>query len=218
MMKTNCPRHPQFELTYLPFVEPTFSRILRSTTTWLALAICSIYPLCSNAAAQSLPKEIRGYKVYNAKIDAFSQTDLPISEKSNKAVVRIGNFSISGIGLTGVTLKANVSFRTAFTGTVDFMTFRDFTIDELPIEIAEYKSGFAFERDRQMELPEPLQINIGTTTAVKAAFHELTGAKKDWRLNGIVFVFGKFKKFGWTFKRVIPVNVTVQIQNPWFGR
>ena len=48
----------------------------------------------------------------------------------------------------------------------------------------------------------------------RTAYEESTAPKDKWQVTGTVFVFGRFKKMGLTFKRVIPVPVTLTIDNP----
>ena len=63
-------------------------------------------------------------------------------------------------------------------------------------------------------LPTPAKITINTANIAKAAYKELVDSKKDWSVTGIVFVFGKFRKFGVSFKRVVPVKIDLTIKNP----
>lgn len=44
--------------------------------------------------------------------------------------------------------------------------------------------------------------------------NDKTAAKDEWTVTGRVFVFGRFKKFGFDFKRVVPVEINLKIKNP----
>jgi hypothetical protein len=48
----------------------------------------------------------------------------------------------------------------------------------------------------------------------KAVYRELTEQRDELQVTGTVFVFGKFKKMGFEFKRVIPVKIDLKIKNP----
>ena len=63
-------------------------------------------------------------------------------------------------------------------------------------------------------MPKPARIFLGTGQIVKAAWKEIAETKKEWTITGRVFVFGKFKKLGFSFKRVIPVDINLTIKNP----
>ncbi len=63
-------------------------------------------------------------------------------------------------------------------------------------------------------MPAPATVFLPTSNILNAAWKEITASKSDWNVTGRVFVFGKFKKFGFTFKRVIPVDVRLTIKNP----
>jgi hypothetical protein len=47
-----------------------------------------------------------------------------------------------------------------------------------------------------------------------AALGEWTDSKETWRITGLVYVFGKYKKFLFPFKRAIPVELDLMIHNP----
>jgi hypothetical protein len=49
---------------------------------------------------------------------------------------------------------------------------------------------------------------------LRGAVRELKDSKEEWSVTGRVFVFGKFKKFGFNFKRVVPVEINIKIKNP----
>ena len=167
------------------------------------------------AAAQGLPSKIRGYKVYDAKVtvtntaDAAAQKDLP------DATVRILDPTITGIGLSGAVVEVGAEI-TAInrSGSVDFMTCRDLRVNGIAIEIEEYAHPFAFKEGEKISLPTPAKISINTANLAKAAFRDLVDPKKDWAVTGTVFVFGKFKRFGLSFKRVVPVKIDLVIPNP----
>ncbi len=166
-----------------------------------------------DANGQSPPKEIRGYRVYDAKINVSPATE-PDANAASDAAVEIGDVSVADLGLSGLTLKSKVRIKARLNGSVDLITFSDFAVDGLPIEIREYSSGFTFIRGTTVELPAPIYFTIGASTSMRGAYRELTGSKKTWEITGTAFVFGRFKKFGWTFRRVVPVRVKVLVPNP----
>jgi hypothetical protein len=44
--------------------------------------------------------------------------------------------------------------------------------------------------------------------------NELINSPNELVVTGTAFVFGKFKKFGFTFKRVVPVKIDLKFKNP----
>jgi len=50
-----------------------------------------------------------------------------------------------------------------------------------------------------------------------AALDEWSNSKETWPITGRVYVCGKFKKFLFTFKRCVPVDLDLTIRNPLKG-
>ncbi len=94
------------------------------------------------------------------------------------------------------------------------MTFRDFKVNGLDVEIEEYTNSFEFKKNQAIALPKPVKIFLGARQALKGALKEMRDSKEEWTVTGTVFVFGRFKKWGFSAKRVVPVEVNVKVKNP----
>jgi hypothetical protein len=167
-----------------------------------------VFLLACLSHAQDLPSSIRGYKVYNANI--------VISDKADgEPSVRLIAAKITGMGLTGSTVEVGAELVALDrAGDVKFMTFKDFTVNGIPFEIEEYTESFSFKKGDTVALKKPARLTLKTTNIARGALKELTDPKATWAVSGTVFVFGKFKKFGFMFKRVIPVKVSLTMKNP----
>ena len=141
--------------------------------------------------------------------------ELVLATASQDATVRILDPAVTGLSLTGAIVEVGAEI-TALkqSGSVDFMTCRDLRVNGIAIEIEEYAYPFAFKEGEKITLPTPAKISIKIGNLAKAAYKELTDPKKDWAVTGTVFVFGKFRKFGFNFKRVVPVKINLTIKNP----
>lgn len=181
----------------------------RSTITIFLVLLA----FASTAFGQTLPKKILGYKVYKADITVGSK---PTADTVGQdASVLISPPSIVDLGWSGVTVEINGSLSAIQqSGSVDFITFRDFTINGVPVDVQEYCHSFAFKRGVSTSLPKPAQALIRTSSLAKAAFKEIIGTKDEWAISGTALVFGRFNKYGMSFKRVVPVNVRLTIPNP----
>ena len=165
-------------------------------------------------AQQDLPKEIRGYKVYRAKISVRSDSD-KIKSNDAAAVVKLGDpqpIAVSYFNLNFDVFAEISELRQS--GKVDFITFRDFRVNGLPIEIEEYDEPFEFSKNQIIRPPQPFRINVGFGTAARAAWRGQFDSREFWQASGRIFVFGHFKKGFLKFKRVIPVDINLQIKNP----
>lgn len=168
--------------------------------------------------AQKLPDKIRDYKVYDAKIsvktDQKAQTEIAKKGES-AATVKIGEPELTEISLGGVAFEISAEiFDLEQSGTVDFLAFHDFRVNDLAVEIEEYQTSFSFAKNQSVKLPKPVRIFLGAAQTLRGALREVKDSKEEWTVTGRVFVFGKFKKFGFSFKRVVPVEVSVKIKNP----
>lgn len=179
-----------------------------ATTGFCILLFTSI------AAAQDLPSNIRGYKLYNTKMLVVDGTKTVKPDESHIAL-KLGETNIVDIGFSGATAEVGAEITSVGrSGKVDFVTFRDFTVNGIALDIEEYNQPFEFKKGLSVTLPKPARVNVKTTSLAKGALKQLTDPKEDWAVKGTILVFGRFKKFGFTFKRVVPVKVDLTIKNP----
>jgi hypothetical protein len=165
--------------------------------------------------AQNLPDEIRGYKVHNAKISVTNKTDKPDDKDKSEASARLTDPELIDTSLTGLTFEISAEIDPLeYKGRIDFLTFKDFKVNGLDVEIEEYTNSFELKKNQLITLPKPVKIFLGTTQALKGALSEIRDSKEEWTVTGTVFVFGRFKKWGFNVKRVVPVEVNVKIKNP----
>ncbi len=171
--------------------------------------------ISASVFSQNLPKKIRGYKVYQTKISIKTETDKTAGNKDAEAIVKIGEPEISDISLTGITLEIPAVIEgIEQKGRIDFVMFEDFKINDLKVEIEEYNESFEFNNAETVTLPKPIKMFISARQTLRGALKELKESKKDWKVSGRVFVFGTFKKFGIGFKRVVPLEINLIIENP----
>lgn len=180
-----------------------------------SLRLCGLISLFSlGIFAQNLPDEIRGYKVHKAKINVQNQTD-STNTKDVDAIIKLDDPAPVDVFLSGITFDISGEISTLKqSGQVDFLAFKDFRVNGLEVGIEEYREPFEFKKDQTVRLPKPIRISLGLGQAVRGALKEWRDSKDFWQVTGRVFVFGRFKKFGLKFKRVIPVDVELQIKNP----
>jgi len=167
------------------------------------------------AFTQQLPDKIRGYRVHEAKIRVESGPSAASESGSQDAIVRINSPEIIDFGLSGVTFQVGAEIGAiGQSGNVDFLTFNDFRINGISVDIDEYPHSFVLKKNVITKLPKPAVVTIGSSGIAKAAYNEIVASRPRWAVTGTVFVFGKFKKFGIGFKRVVPVRLDLSIPNP----
>lgn len=199
------------------FIEFNFCNNWRKSVLSAFMCVLFLF-FASNFFAQDLPNEIRGYKVYKARIVVKTDREKPENPKEkdkNEAFVKINDPEFADISLTGITFELAAELSSIEqSGTVDFMTFNDFRVNGLKVEVEEYKDSFDFKKNEPIILPKPFKIFLRADQALSGAFKEFKNSKDEWRVTGRVFVFGQFKKSFLKFKRVIPVEIDISIKNP----
>ena len=170
------------------------------TNPYLSTFICVLF-LFSSFAAQDLPDRIRGYKVYKAKISVENQTvknsDTAKSEAANEpeAFVKVSEPELADVSLTGVTFELSAEIDAIKqSGTVDFLTFKDFRVNGLAVSVEEYKESFAFKKNQPITLPKPVKIFIGTGQTLRGALEEFRNSKEEWTVTGTVFCLRTIQK------------------------
>lgn len=99
-------------------------------------------------------------------------------------------------------------------GHVDFLLFEDMIVNQHSVEIEEYRRGFDLPTKRPVTLREPLHFLISLPTAALAAIDEGINSKETWPVTGRIYVCGKYKKFVFSFKRCVPVELNLTMKNP----
>lgn len=166
----------------------------------------------SSSSAQRLPSSIRGYRVHQITQQLHSADE---QGENPEPAVTIGTPNIVSLTLTSTTIEAGAEIRgLEQAGEVDFLTFKDIVANGIPIDIEEYRHPFKLKKGEKIVLPFPVRGTVSSLVMARAAYEESTAPKDKWQVTGTVFVFGRFKRMGLTFKRVIPVPVTLTIDNP----
>lgn len=166
-------------------------------------------------AAQDHPEKIRGYKVFDAKVTVSNSP--PSSDDKDKidAFVKLTGPTFAGIGLTGATVEIGaVVTATDQSGSVDFVTFEDAAINGIKVVVEEYRHPFSFKKQQAVTIPQPVRISLRYASLPQVVYSELFDRKSEISITGTAYVFGKFKKFGFSFKRVVPVKFDLKLKNP----
>jgi hypothetical protein len=174
-----------------------------------AVLVIAFILLGFSAFAQELPDKIRGYKVHKESIIIRPGAESP------GASVTAGEPEAIEIGLTGLTLEIPVEFEIAGqSGKVDMLSFHDVRVNGVPVRVEEHALPFEFKKNERRSLPEPLAIVVPTHRMIQVAVNESRDSRATWLVTGRAFVFGKFRKFGFHHKRVVPVEIEFEIPNP----
>lgn len=176
-------------------------------------------PLVQPVAATSTrayPKEIRGYKLARAKVEIKKSKDERGQAGADAdALIQFGEPRIAGMTPLGITMEVPVTVAAVKQGgRVDFLSFEDMVVNGTPVTIEDYMRSFELPNKSPVLLPEPVRVFISTPRALLGALGEWNSSKEVWPVTGRVYVFGHFKKFIFTVKRVVPVELNATLPNP----
>lgn len=171
----------------------------------------------SAASERDYPKEIRGYKIERAKVEIKRQKD---ARKSNEmgdadALIQFGEPRVARVTPLGLTLEVPITIAAVKQGGhVDFLTFEDMTVNGTPVSVDEYDHPFELPNKNPVVLREPIRLFISAPRLLLGALDEWGNSKEMWPVTGRVYVFGRFKKFLFNFKRAVPIELNLALANP----
>jgi len=181
------------------------------------------YPSTSaSAKTRSYPKEIRGYKLARAKVDirkspgaAAAKENDAQPDKDSDALIQFGEPRIVKTTPLGITLEVPVTIAAVKQGgRVDFLTFEDMVVNGMPVTIEDYMHPFELPNKEPVALPQPVRIFISSPRVIAGAINDWSKPQAVWPVTGRVYVFGHYRKFIFTAKRVVPVELSLTLPNP----
>lgn len=161
------------------------------------------------------PKEMRGYKLERASIETKRAKDRsgPIE------ILTLGDASVVNISPLGVTLEIPIVVSPVKQkGRVDFLSFSDIIINGTPVTVDDYNASFALPSEHSLILGERITVFVAMPSALIGAVRDWASPRETWPVTGVVYVFGSFKKSLFSFKRVVPVELDIQMRNPLRAR
>ncbi|MDM7923574.1 MAG: hypothetical protein QUS14_14845 [Pyrinomonadaceae bacterium] len=178
----------------------------------IRIAFLLVLVAAGDLFGQELPHKIRGYRVHK---EAIVLTPANSDEKQKSPAVSAGEPSVKDVELSGVSFEIPLEFTAPEqSGKVDFITIHDLRVNGIPVDVEEYRLPFTFKKNEAVVLPAPLTVFVPTPRVLQAAWSELRASKAEWKITGRVLVFGKFRRFGFYHKRVVPVDLAILIPNP----
>jgi hypothetical protein len=201
----------------------------------LAAFFLAISPLPLFAQSRTYPNEIRVYKVERTAVVLRQTRDkkpqsstgpgesdrsaLPPKDQQSKVestqLIQFGSPRVARVTPLGISLEIPVLVSPIRQkGRVDFLVFENMVINGTSVEIDEYHRAFDLPNDKPLTLKEPLRFYVYLPSAIMAAIDELAGNAKEWPITGVVYVFGRFRRSIFRFKRVIPLELNLTIPNP----
>ena len=211
---------------------------LMKKTELACLLLLLITSSILHAQTRSYPKEIRGYKIERTAIEikkpesksgktgksqpnqsasnSDAQTEAQnVSDSDVDALIQFGKPQLARVTPLGITFRVPIVVAPVTQkGRVDFLMFEDMTVNDTSVQIDEYHRAFDLPNKKPSTLRDPLSFYIYLPSAVLAAIGDWSNSKEMWPVTGRVYVFGKFKKGLFSFKRCVPVELNLTMRNP----
>ena len=175
------------------------------------------------AQTRAYPDKIRGYKVERTVVEVKSAKNStgaanngPKSDDANvDQLITFGKPALARVTPLGITFEVPIVVAPVTqNGKVDFLVFEDMEINGHSVNIDDYNHEFNLPGNAPLTLKSPLSIYIYLPGAMLAAIGEWTDSRETWPVTGRVYVFGKFKKSLFSFKRCVPVELNLTMRNP----
>jgi hypothetical protein len=199
--------------------------LLISLCALVCFSFAGIAPRGLQAQTRTYPDKIRGYKVERTVVEVKRPTSKPAnngqpaqatSADSNvDQLISLGNPTLARVTPLGITFDVPMVIAPVTqSGKVDFLVFEDIEINGHSVNIADYEHSFSLPNSKPLTLNNPVRIYIYLSSALLAAIGEWTDSQDTWPVKGRVYVFGKFKKSLFSFKRCVPVELDLTMRNP----
>jgi hypothetical protein len=168
------------------------------------------------SSGDTLPKEMRGYKVERSKVEVKKGKDSDKESSIDEEIlIRFGEARLVSLTPLGVTLDVPVIVSPVKQqGDIELLVFEDMSVNDTPVTLEDYLHPFALPNKEPLTLSSPVRIFVSSPQAVLTTIDEFFNSKEVWPVIGRVYVCGQFKKFVLKFKRAIPVELQASIKNP----
>ena len=175
---------------------------------------CHAQTRARSTTPREYPKEIRGYKLERASIE-LKRDKKGGDSASQNGIITFGQAKVVSITPFGVTLEIPIVVAAVKQkGKVDFLSFYDMTINGTQVDVDDYNGPFDLPNDHSLILGQPITVFIAMPAALVGAVQDWATPKETWRVTGVAYVFGQFKKWIFKGKRVVPVELDLQMRNP----
>ena len=170
------------------------------------------------AQTRTYPDKIRGYKVERTVVEVKSAKNNNGAQSDDANVdqlITFGKPALARVTPLGITFDVPIVVAPVTqNGKVDFLVFEDIEINGHSVNVSDYNHSFNLPGNAPLTLKSPLSIHIYLPGAMLAAIGEWTDSRETWPVTGRVYVFGKFKKSLFSFKRCVPVELDLTMRNP----
>jgi hypothetical protein len=151
----------------------------------------------------------------NSANDSAQTNNAPTYDSNPDALIKLGKPQLARVTPLGITFEVPIVVAPVKqSGHIDFLLFEEMVVNGRSVEIDEYHHAFDLPNKRPLTLREPLRFYIYLPGALLAALGEWNESKETWPVTGRAYACGRFKKFGFTFKRCIPVELNLTMKNP----
>ena len=162
-------------------------------------------------AERTYPREVRGYRVERATVRIRRAPEAAESD----SLISLGTPRVAGITPLTVTIEIPVTVAPVEQGgEVELLVFEDMRVNGMPVTVEDYTHRFRLPNERPLLLPQPARIQLSAPRVLLGALGEWSASRETWPVTGRVYVCGRYRRFLFTFKRAVPVEINLSVPNP----
>jgi hypothetical protein len=197
----------------------------------LPTTIVALAQQTNESTTNPMPKEVRGYKIHRAQVEMKKNGEAKKKKPDKKSekekferdeydeteplLVRLGEAELVGVTPLGVTFDVPVIIAPVKQqGDVDLLVFEDMKVNDIPVRLDDHVHAFKLPNREPLTLAPSVRIFVSTPQAVFRTIDEVLNSKEVWAVTGRIYVCGNFKRFLFSFKRAVPVELQTSIRNP----
>jgi hypothetical protein len=193
-----------------------FTKLRKTAALWCVVFMLILVITPALAQTRTYPDKIRGYKVERTVVEMKKpEGQSNVNDSDVDSLIKLGDPKVARMTPLGITFEVPIVVAPVKqSGHVDFLVFEEMVINGRSVDIDEYQHEFELPNKKPATLNSPLRIFIYLPSALLAVLGESAESKETWPVTGRVYVFGKFKKSIFSFKRVVPVELNMTMRNP----
>lgn len=162
-------------------------------------------------AERPYPREVRGYRIERATVRIRRTPEMAESD----SLISLGTPRVANVSPLTVTIEIPVTIAPVEQGgEVDLLVFEDMRVNGMPVTVEDYAHRFRLPNERPLLLPQPVRIQLSAPRVLLGALGEWSSTRETWPVTGRVYVCGRYRRFLFTFKRAVPVEINLTVPNP----
>lgn len=132
-----------------------------------------------------------------------------------RSAVELGVPAVAGVSCTEVVVAVPIRVKpVGVSGTIEGIAFSDMALNGIPFEVEPYAAEFDLPKDEPVTLEAPLRLRVRFSRVAPGVFDEAIMPSDTLRLTGKATIHGTFRKWIFTVRRTVDVEIEETRDNP----